>query len=310
MAESTAEPQLADEQHTNGNGTHQQNGTQLPAWNTSQDPEKVENPPANPWMDPKAFPDGGAKAWLTVAGASACLFVSFGWVNCVGVFQDYYQTHQLQQYTSSEISWIPALQSGWSPFYNELNVLTTTVFCMLFGGPFVGKIFDDYGPQYLLAVGAFLHVFGLMMASISTEYYQILLSQALCSAIGASMVFYPAFTCVSSASNPLDMPLMAHPGIDVVLSKARRGPRPCRGWIIVRRGYSSYNGRSSDSRSRFRMGNAYLRLPDLSTSHFCKRNCALPHRTNEASIQPHGFHSSLEGAEFCAFDCSHFLLLL
>ncbi|MCJ1262325.1 hypothetical protein MMC22_002195 [Lobaria immixta] len=148
----------------------------------SQDGESVEKPAVNPSMDPKAFPDGGSAAWLTVAGASACLFVSFGWINCVGVFQEYYQTHQLAQYSASDIAWIPALQ----------------IFFMLFGGPFVGKIFDDYGPRYLLFGGAFLHVFGLMMASISKKYYQFLLSQAICSAIGASMLFYPAFTCVST----------------------------------------------------------------------------------------------------------------
>ena len=77
----------------------------------SLDEELVRKPAANPWMDPKAFPEGGAKAWLTVAGASTCLFVSFGWINCVGVFQEYYQAHQLKQYSASDISWIPALQS-------------------------------------------------------------------------------------------------------------------------------------------------------------------------------------------------------
>lgn len=75
------------------------------------DAEKAEKPPPNPWMDPKSFPEGGTKAWLTIAGSSACLFVSFGWVNCVGIFQEYYQTHQLKNYTASDISWIPALQS-------------------------------------------------------------------------------------------------------------------------------------------------------------------------------------------------------
>jgi hypothetical protein len=80
--------------------------------------------------------------------------------------------------------------------------LTMLVFFMLFGGAFVGKIFDDYGPRSLLLGGTFLHVFGLMMTSISKKYYQILLSQAICSAIGASMVFYPAFTCVSSNGLP------------------------------------------------------------------------------------------------------------
>jgi hypothetical protein len=67
-------------------------------------------PPEKPVTDPSDFPEGGARAWLTVAGASACLFVSFGWVNCIGVFQEYYQSHQLKQYTASEVAWIPSLQ--------------------------------------------------------------------------------------------------------------------------------------------------------------------------------------------------------
>lgn len=78
-------------------------------------PEDVEmpewKPPPNPVVEPTAFPEGGTSAWLTVAGSSACLFVSFGWVNCVGIFQEYYQTHQLRQYSASDIAWIPALQS-------------------------------------------------------------------------------------------------------------------------------------------------------------------------------------------------------
>lgn len=35
-----------------------------------------------------------------------------------------------------------------------------------------------------------------MMASISKEYYQFILSQGLCSALGASMIFYPAMAAV------------------------------------------------------------------------------------------------------------------
>lgn len=67
---------------------------------------------------------------------------------------------------------------------------------MFFGGPIVGKLYDNYGPRWILIVGTFLHVFGLMMASISTEYYQLLLSQGVCSPTGASMIFYSAMTCV------------------------------------------------------------------------------------------------------------------
>ncbi|KAH6884205.1 major facilitator superfamily domain-containing protein [Thelonectria olida] len=128
------------------------------------------------------YPEGGKQAWLTVAGAWACMFVSFGWVNCVGIFQDYYQANQLRQYTPSEIAWIPSLQ----------------IFFMIFGGLFVGKITDDCGPGIPLAFGAFLHVLGLMIVSTANTYFQIILSQAVCSAIGSSMVFYPAVTCVST----------------------------------------------------------------------------------------------------------------
>ncbi|KAH9210136.1 major facilitator superfamily transporter [Leptodontidium sp. 2 PMI_412] len=125
-----------------------------------------------------AYPEGGPTAWLAVAGATACLFVSFGWVNVIGVFQEYYQSHQLRDYSPSDIAWIPSLQ----------------IFFMFAGGIFTGKVFDDYGPRYLLIAGTFLHIFGLMMTSISKTYYQILLNQAVCSATGASLVFSPAFS--------------------------------------------------------------------------------------------------------------------
>ena len=82
------------------------------------------------------------------------------------------------------------------------------VFFMLFGGSFVGRIFDNFGPRHLLLIGTFFHVFGLMMTSISSKYYQLLLSQAICSPIGASMVFYPAFNCVRSKW--LFLSLVAH----------------------------------------------------------------------------------------------------
>jgi nitrate/nitrite transporter NarK len=67
---------------------------------------------------------------------------------------------------------------------------------MVSGGIIVGKIFDDCGPRLLISLGTLFHVFGLMMTSISTKYYQILLAQTICSAGGASLVFYPAVTCV------------------------------------------------------------------------------------------------------------------
>ncbi|OBU01196.1 hypothetical protein VE01_00641 [Pseudogymnoascus verrucosus] len=131
-------------------------------------------PPGGP--NPANFPDGGRAAWLVVLGAWCAMFCSFGWINCIGIFQDYYQGHQLKEYTPSTIAWIPSME----------------VFLMFAGGPLFGYIFDCYGPRYLLFFGSVCHVFGLMMVSLSSEYYQFFLSQGVCSAIGASAIFYPA----------------------------------------------------------------------------------------------------------------------
>ncbi|KAL4912928.1 hypothetical protein BDW62DRAFT_206079 [Aspergillus aurantiobrunneus] len=45
--------------------------------------------------------------------------------------------------------------------------------------------------------GSLLHVFGLMMASLSTEYYQFILSQGICSPLGPSSIFNASINSVS-----------------------------------------------------------------------------------------------------------------
>jgi hypothetical protein len=114
-------------QDTAMNDGHQPSDFPAPSKNPSLDGEQGKKQVVNPWMDPGSFPDGGAKAWFTVAGASACLFVSFGWINCIGIFQDYYQTHQLKQYSPSNIAWIPSLQSRLSLF-NRVTFLDNDSF--------------------------------------------------------------------------------------------------------------------------------------------------------------------------------------
>jgi MFS transporter, MCT family, aspergillic acid transporter len=58
----------------------------------------------------------------------------------------------------------------------------------------MGVLYDKYGPHHLILVGSFMHVFGLMMASISNQYYQILLSQGVFSAIGVAAIFQPGMS--------------------------------------------------------------------------------------------------------------------
>ncbi|UZP36509.1 hypothetical protein NXS19_004325 [Fusarium pseudograminearum] len=139
----------------------------------------VAQPPVKPVAGSGA-PDGGLEAWLVVLGAWCTSFCSFGWINSVGAFQEYYQNDLLKEYSSSTIAWIPSLQ----------------IFFIMGMGPIIGKLYDSYGPRWLILGGSFLHVFGIMMASISTEYYQILLSQGVCSAIGVSAIFQPALSVI------------------------------------------------------------------------------------------------------------------
>lgn len=75
---------------------------------------------AGTWGDD--CPDGGMKAWLVVLGGWCALFCTFGLINCVGVFQQYYLTHPLSEYSASEVSWITSVQ----------------IFCMVFCGIVVG----------------------------------------------------------------------------------------------------------------------------------------------------------------------------
>ena len=58
-------------------------------------------------------------------------------------------------------------------------------------GPIAGILYDKYGARTLVIAGTLLHVFGLMMASLATKYYQFLLSQGVCSAIGFAMIYPP-----------------------------------------------------------------------------------------------------------------------
>lgn len=93
----------------------------------------------------------------------------------VGSFQEYYVNGPLEDYSSSTIAWIPSLQ----------------VFFLFGLGPIVGRLYDLYGPTPLIIGGSLLHVFGLMMASLAKTYYQFLLTQGVCSAIGVAFLYSP-----------------------------------------------------------------------------------------------------------------------
>ncbi|KAK7203037.1 major facilitator superfamily domain-containing protein [Myxozyma melibiosi] len=127
-------------------------------------------------------PDYGIKAWTCVFGAFCGIFASFGYIQVIGVFTEYYGQHQLQTYSSSQIAWITSVQT-W-----------LTVFC----GVIVGRLYDIFGPTPLIIPGAIIMNLGIMMTSLCTEYYQFILAQGICTALGASLLFNPCVSAIST----------------------------------------------------------------------------------------------------------------
>jgi MFS family permease len=153
------------------------------------------------------FPDGGLEAWLVVFGGWCALFCTFGLVNCVGVFQEYYLSNSLSEYKLETVSWITSSQvffmvfcgtivSGFFPLI--LASFNLVVWLTHFCSRQFGRIYDNYGPKWLLWGGTLAYVFGLMMVSLSNKYYQIFLSQSLVAAIGSSAVFNASMSCLVS----------------------------------------------------------------------------------------------------------------
>lgn len=132
--------------------------------------------------DDDSIPDGGLLAWLQVLGTFLMFFNTWGIVNSFGVYQSYYETDLLASEGSSRISWIGSLQG----------------FLLMLAGIVVGPLFDLGYYRYLLTAGCVLSVLGIMMTSIATEYWQIMLAQGVCLGIGSGCIFLPCVAIIST----------------------------------------------------------------------------------------------------------------
>lgn len=168
--------------------------------------------PPSPWH-PSQFPEGGFEAWLVVVGAFSCVFCSFGWINCGTDTALPFLRHALTVILYDRYRNLPRLLPNESASksipkcdimdclsgairnvcrsISPISSLTQSSCTDSSKGPIIGRFYDRYGPRYILLFGTFFHVFGLMMMSISTEYYQFILSQGVCSPIGISCLFTP-----------------------------------------------------------------------------------------------------------------------
>ncbi|KAJ7727338.1 MFS general substrate transporter [Mycena olivaceomarginata] len=137
---------------------------------------------------PAIFPEGGFRAWATVAGAFLIQFCGFGspivheWMYLI-ISTDFYTRNYLSQSLPSAISWIGSIN----------------VFIINAGGLVSGRLYDRGHFYLLLYGGSLLQCFSLFMLSLCKpqKLYQVLLAQGIGLSLGAGIVCVPSLAVVS-----------------------------------------------------------------------------------------------------------------
>ena len=68
---------------------------------------------------------------------------------------------------------------------------------MYFGGPLYGVLTDKQGPRTVLIPTSILVVFAICMLSLSTEFYQVMLSEGIAFGLGAGALFLSPMVTVN-----------------------------------------------------------------------------------------------------------------
>ena len=106
--------------------------------------------------------------------------MSRGFTLSYGAFQAYYKANLLSSSNPSAISWIGTVQA----------------WLLILIGVLSGPLFDLGYFRPMLYLGNFLVVFGIMMLSLSTKYWQVFLSQGICMGLGAGLLYIPSLALV------------------------------------------------------------------------------------------------------------------
>ncbi|KAI1344478.1 MFS general substrate transporter [Xylariaceae sp. FL0016] len=132
------------------------------------------------WPPAPPPPDGGLRAWTQVAMGWLVIFTTWGYVNSFGAFQTYYTS--TLPVSASAVSWIGSVQT----------------FLTLAIGVFSGRLQDAglFVPTFF--VGAVIQVIGMFLMSISTEYWQLMLTQGIVTGIGGGIFFTPSLALVAT----------------------------------------------------------------------------------------------------------------
>ncbi|KAI0470594.1 putative MFS monocarboxylate transporter [Xylariaceae sp. FL0804] len=153
-----------------------------------QSPPHQEGENGHDGRPDKVQPGAGDRHTTTRTAAQVLsTFIAFtntwGFNLSLGVFQTYYEQDLLSNRSSSNISWIS----------------TTCIFLLFSTGIISGPLYDHGLYRPLLAGGSLLQVFGLMMLSLSTSYYQVFLAHGIAVGLGCGLVFTPSVSAAAAS---------------------------------------------------------------------------------------------------------------
>ncbi|CAI7563810.1 MFS monocarboxylate transporter [Penicillium manginii] len=134
---------------------------------TRQDPPLSEDED-----DQDTFPENSRQAWTCLLGSFLMMFPSFGFQTAIGSVQDYINTHQLSEYSVSDVGWITAV----------------LVFLTLFLGVQVGPLFDRYGPTFLIVGGSLANFLCYILLAECTEYWHFMLCLGVLGGISSAII--------------------------------------------------------------------------------------------------------------------------
>ncbi|OLY77754.1 putative transporter ESBP6 [Smittium mucronatum] len=111
-------------------------------------------------------------AWVIMAASSVNLLLASGGPNAFGVFQAYYLKVLFVDEPAEKIAWIS----------------TMTVTCSFSGGLLAGPLVKIFGMRNASLIGTIIATAGLILASFSTQIWQLVLTQGVIYGLGSSLI--------------------------------------------------------------------------------------------------------------------------
>ncbi|KAI9703717.1 MAG: hypothetical protein M1836_007487 [Candelina mexicana] len=131
-------------------------------------------------QSPDPPPDGGLVAWTQVLMGHLLVVNGFGYVFSFGFFQAYYSDTLSRP--ASDISWVGSFQ----------------MFLLFFIGTLSGRAMDAGYFRTLVTAGCTLQLLGVFATSVSTQYWQLFLSQGIVQGLGNGLLFTPTVSLIAT----------------------------------------------------------------------------------------------------------------